>query len=332
MNKIYKWGILGPGSIAQKFASDLRLLPNARLHAVGSRSIERANDFARKFDAEKAYGSYEELASDPDVDIIYIASRHVGHYPDSLLCMNSGKAVLVEKPVAMNTGQFRVMIDTARKNNVFFMEALWTRFIPSFQKCIQLVLNNEIGPIRMIHADFCFQAPSDPEGRLFNPLLGGGSLLDIGLYPVFLALQVAGKPKTVKAEATFSKTGVDQNCGILFRHENQILSVLYCSLINSGRNEALLYGSKGTIRINAMWHIPTSLDLLPIGSEKAIHYSFDEKGYGYQYEAAEVMQCMDKGLKESPVFSWDHSFELISTLDIIRKETGIIYPHDIEKW
>jgi predicted dehydrogenase len=330
MSKIYKWGILGAGSIARKFASDLRQLPNARLLAIGSRSLDRANEFAAEFGADKAYGHYEEMAADPDIDIVYIASRHVGHYPHAMLCMQNKKAVLVEKPVAMNEGQFQVMLNAARKYQVFFMEALWTRFIPSFQKCLQLIREGAIGEITLIQADFCFKAPYDTEGRLFNPLLGGGALLDIGLYPAFLALQVAGKPQKIEAQASFSASGVDQSCSILFEHQGKILSVLCCSIVNSGRNEALIHGTKGKIRINAMWHIPTSVDLLP-DDDDMVHYSFHEPGFGYQYEAAEVMHCMEDGLKESPVFSWEHSHDLICTLDIIRKKTGIHYPESIEK-
>jgi predicted dehydrogenase len=330
MKKVYNWGILGPGSIAQKFASDLKLLPNAKLYAVGSRNFDRANNFAKKFGAVKAYGSYQELATDPEVDIIYIASRHVGHYPDSLLCMKNGKAVLVEKPVALNGEQCKVMIDAAKKNRVFFMEALWTRFLPSFLKCRELIKEGAIGRIRMINADFCFKAIYDVEGRLFNPLLGGGSLLDIGIYPVFLALQLAGNPENIEAQATFSATGVDQNCSMLFEHEQGILSVLFCSLMNSGRTEALIHGSEGIIRINSEWHIPTSVDLMPDGKEP-VHFTFNEQGYGYEYEAMEAMKCLDQGLKESASFNWQHSTDLISTLDRIRLETGITYPAEIER-
>jgi predicted dehydrogenase len=329
MKKIYNWGIIGPGSIAHKFASDLKLLPNASLYAIGSRSVERAKFFANKYGAIKAYGSYEELAKDPEVDIVYIASRHIGHYPDSMLCLQNRKAVLVEKPIGMNVNQCLAMIGMARRNKVFLMEALWTRFIPSFLKCKELIEGGAIGDITLIYADFCIKPPYDIDGRLFNPMFGGGSLLDIGLYPVFLALTLAGKPINIKAQATFTETHVDQNCSMLLKHEKDILSVLFCSLINTGRTEAMIHGSMGKIRINTMWHIPTSVDLF-IDDNKPVHYAFDESGNGYQYEAAEVMRCLDEGLTESPAFSWQHSTDLISTLDAIRKEVKITYPKKIE--
>ena len=226
MGKIYKWGILGAGNIAQKFASDLKLLSNAKLYAVGSRDIERATDFAQKFGAEKAYGSYEEFVKDPDIDVVYVASRHVQHYSNSLLCLKHGKAVLCEKPVAMNLAQCKVMMETARKNNLFFMEALWTRFIPSFLKCLELIREGAIGEVKLIQSDFSMKPAFDANGRLFNQMLGGGALLDIGIYPAFLALEIAGKPESIAAFAEIGSTRVDETCSMMFRHDKGIISVL----------------------------------------------------------------------------------------------------------
>ncbi len=329
MNKIYKWGIMGPGTIAHKFANDLKLLPNAQLYAIGSRSLERAGKFASRYDAEKAYGSYEELAKDPEVDIVYIATHHVYHYPNTLLCLNNGKAVLCEKPLAINQKQCSVMLETARKNKLFFMEALWTRFIPSFHKCKELVENGSIGGIKLIVSDFCFKAKFDKDGRLFNPMLGGGSLLDIGLYPVFLALELAGVPLDIEAFASIGETRVDEICSIQFKHTNGIISVLFGSLVSNGRTESIIHGTKGLIRINSQWHTPSSVDLIR-GDEKPLHYSFDEPGFGYQYEAEEVMKCIDNGVLESSLFGWQKSLDLISTLDKIREKAGIYYPSDVE--
>ncbi len=329
MDKIYNWGILGPGSIARKFASDLKLLPQANLYAIGSRSTARAKEFAEKFGAKKYYGSYEALVTDPQVDIVYIASPHVRHYTDSLLCLKNKKSILCEKPVAMNAGQYNIMIDTARENGVFLMEALWTRFIPSFKKCLELVSKGEIGDLKLIDSDFSFNAPYDIEGRLFNPLLGGGSLLDIGLYPVFLALELAGKPLEIQAMAKFDKTGVDSSCSMIFSHEKDILSVLFSSIVTNSRIESVIHGTKGQLRLNRHWHIPTSLDLLPDNKEIK-HFTFEEPGFGYQYEADEVMKCIDKGKLESDIFSWEKSLLLITTLDTIRSLAGITYSDEIE--
>ncbi len=329
MKKVYNWAILGAGRIAEKFASDLKLLPNAKLYAVGSRSQERAEKFALHHHVQKAYDTYEEMVKDPLIDIVYIATRHVSHYSNTILCLTHGKAVLCEKPIAMNKNQFSVMVDTASKNKQFFMEALWTKFIPSFKKCKELVENGTIGDIRLIESDFCFKAYFDKEGRLFNPLLGGGALLDIGIYPVFFALEMAGKPLEVEAFASIGETKVDENCTILIKHENDILSSLFCSITTNGRTEAIVHGTKGMIRINREWHIPTTVDLL-LDDEKPVHYNFEEPGFGYQYEAEEVMNCLDNGLTQSSVFGWQKSLDLISTLDIIREKAGITYPSELE--
>ncbi len=330
MSKKYNWGILGPGSIANKFANDLKLLPNASLYAIGSRSIDRAREFAQKYGAVKYYGSYEQLASDPQVDIVYIASPHVRHYTDSLLCLNNGKSVLCEKPVAMNVDQYKIMIETAKRKGVFFMEALWTRFIPSFIKSLGLINEGEIGEIKLIESDFCFHAYYNPDGRLFNPMLGGGSLLDIGIYPVFLALELVGKPVKMQVLATFDKTGVDNSCSMIFMHKQNILSILFSSIAVNGRVESIIHGTKGLLRLNRYWHIPTSIDIIP-DKGKTKHYKFDEPGYGYQYEADEVMRCLDKGQTQSDIFSWDRSLRLITTLDEIRSLAEIKYPDEVER-
>jgi len=329
MQQKYKWGILATGGIARKFASDLKLLPDTELHAVASRNAERAREFAELYGAAKYYGTYEELAADPDIDIVYIASPHMRHYSDAILCFENGKAVLCEKPVAINTKQFKIMVESARKNGTFFMEALWTRFIPSFKKLMALIADGSIGDIRLIESDFCFNAPYNPDGRLFNPLLGGGSLLDIGLYPVFLALELAGKPTDIKAMANFSSTGVDSSCTMLFSHEKGVLSVLFSSIVTQGRIEAVLHGSKGLLRLNKYWHIPTTLDLIP-DNRDLIHHEFQEPGFGYQYEAEEVMRCVRNGMTESDIFPLSKSLQLIETLDKVRSITGIRYPDIVE--
>jgi predicted dehydrogenase len=327
--KLYNWAIIGPGKIAQKFASDLKLLPNANLYAVGSRNIDRAKSFASQYNFQKAYGSYLEVAEDPDVDIVYIASPHVCHYKDSLLFLNSEKAVLCEKPVAINEQQCQIMLQTAKKNNAFFMEALWTRFVPSFNKCIELIEEGEIGEVNLVEANFCINPPYEVEGRIFNPMLGGGSLLDIGLYPVFLSLEILGKPEMINAMATLSETGVDSSCSMLFKNKENKLSVLSSTVICEGGIEAVVHGSEGIIRLNSPWHIPTTVDLVKKGAEP-VHYKFIEPGYGYQYEAEEVMKCLDDKKIESSLFGWQKSIDLISTLDEIRKRASIVYPSEIE--
>jgi predicted dehydrogenase len=325
----YNWGILGAGGIAAKFIGDLKLLPNARLYAVGSRSALRAEAFAAAHGIPKAYGTYEALVADPAVDIIYVASRHVGHYPDSLLCLDHGKAVLCEKPVAMNRLQFECMVGRAKEKKRFFMEALWTRFIPSFIRCKEIVESGAIGEVRLIESDFCFNAPVNPDGRLYNPLLGGGALLDIGLYPLFCALEFGGGIVDVKAMATFDRSGVDTACSMLTAHAGGALSVLFCSMTTAGRIESIIHGSRGMVRLNRMWHTPTSIDLMPDHAPPE-HITFDEPGTGYQYEAAEVMKCLDEGRIESALWPWEKSRQLITLLDRVREIAGITYPPEVE--
>ena len=203
MNKTINWGIIAPGKIAQKFASDLKLVEGANLLAVASRDETRAKEFALEYNAQKHYGSYLDLVKDPDVDVVYIASPHPFHFEQSLLCLNHGKHVLCEKPMCMNVQEVKQLIDVAQSKNLFLMEALWTRFIPSFVKCKNLVEQGEIGEILYIQADFGFRAEYDVQRRTFNKELGGGSLLDIGIYPVFFALEIAGKPWEIKATGIF---------------------------------------------------------------------------------------------------------------------------------
>lgn len=328
MHKQWNWGILGAGNIARKFVSDLRLLPDARIGAVASRSGERAEAFAREQGIDKWHGSYEALAADPSIDIIYIASRHTGHYPDALLCLNHDKCVLCEKPVAMNRLQFERMVALANDKNCFFMEALWTRFAPSFIACKEMVIRGDIGDIRLIESDFCLNSPPGPASRLYNPNLGGGSLLDIGIYPVFCALEFGSAITDVKAMATL-KDGIDTTCSIQTTHERGEQSVLFSSILTSGRNESIIHGSKGYVRLNRWWHTPTSIDLVLDGNEPE-RLTFENRGNGYQYEAAEVMRCLETDKLESDLWSWKHSRKLITMLDRIRELTGIRYPAEVE--
>ena len=329
MTRIYNWAILGAGNIARKFAADLRLLPNARLYAVGSRSNERAARFATELGIPHSYGSYTTLAGDPDIDIVYIAARHPGHYPCSLLCLDHGKHVLCEKPVAINGAQFEKMSFRARERGLFFMEALWTRFIPSFIKFRELVNEGKIGVVRIIEADFCLNIPFNPESRIYQPSLGGGSLLDIGIYPVFCALELGSAITGVSASATLSRDDIDTFCSINFTHEQGERSLLCSTIAAPGRNEALIHGSNGMLRLNRWWHTPTSLDFIPPDGDIE-HFFFEEPGNGYQYEAAEVMRCLDAGKTESDLWPVEKSRRLIGLLDTIRAQAGIRYPTEVE--
>lgn len=329
MKNIVNWGIIGPGRIARKFAHDLTLLPNARLHGVASKNIERAYQFAQEFSVTKTYPTYEALAADPDIDIVYIATLHTGHYNDSLLCLTHGKHVLCEKPIAMNSMQFERMVEVAKREKVFFMEALWTRFVPSFKNLLEMYNRGAIGTLRMITADFCINPPYSRSSRLFNPVMGGGALLDIGIYPVFLALEIAGMPLDITTTAILDEHNIDTICAITMKHERNIVSQLSCASRTNGRIEALLHGSTGMLQLQKCWHQPTILTMTPDGNV-AEDTIFNEDGFGYQYEAQEAMNCCTQGLQESPIWSWEKSRNLINTLDTIRSQAGIVYPETIE--
>lgn len=329
MMKTIKWGIIAPGKIAHKFASDLLLINDAEIVAVASRNIDRATEFAQQYSIEKAYGSYTELANDPKVDVVYIASPHTRHFEHSMLCLENGKHVLCEKPIAMNSNQLEELSTCARKNNRFLMEAFWTRFIPSYNKCRQLIENNVIGDIKYIQADFAFISPFEPEKRIYNKALGGGSLLDIGIYPVFIALDLLGKPEQILSSAFFSDSGVDESCNIIFNYPNQKASAnLYSSILTESPIEALICGTKGEIKIESRWHHAQKITVTH-ARESAKVLEFELKGNGYFYEIEEVNNCLRNSKTKSELFSLKQSFLLHQTLDTIRSQIGLKYDADI---
>lgn len=323
-----KWGILGCGKIAAKFAGDLRMVKDAVLTAVAARDHDRALEFAKTFGAERAFDNYEALASS-DVDVIYIATPHTFHYPHTLLCLSHKKAVLCEKPFAMNIRQARHMIETARKQDVFVMEAFWTKFLPQYKKVIELINEGAIGSISWVQADFGFRAPDPVPARLWDPLLGGGALLDIGIYPVFLAQSLLGTPEDISATVTRYPSGVDQQAVVAFRHKGGALSALSCSLSSDTPVHAVIAGTEGRIELHDRFHNATSRVFLSKNREALREVEvYREDGYGYQFEAQHVTDCLMRNLKESPVLLHQDTLDLIETLDRIREVALISYPDD----
>jgi predicted dehydrogenase len=326
--KTIRWGILAPGRIAHKFAQDLVKTPNARLMAVGSRSLERAQEFAGAYEAPYAYGSYEELLTCPELDIIYIASPHIGHFEHTMLCLNAGVAVLCEKPFAMNYQQVEEMVRTARAKKIFLMEALWSRFMPTILKTWELIEQGVIGKVLGVKADFGFKGPYDVTNRLFNPELGGGALLDIGIYPVFWSYLHLGLPTSLKASAVFSETGVDASNGMVMTYHEQQFAFLDSTFMAKTACEGWVYGEKGNIKVHGRWHESQSmtLELYTEGREvETQEFSFGRDTWGYGYEIEAVGRCLSLGLTECPEWSLDHSLDLIRLLDDIRSEMGLRY-------
>ncbi|MDR0541307.1 MAG: Gfo/Idh/MocA family oxidoreductase [Dysgonamonadaceae bacterium] len=322
MKKNYKWGIIGPGKIANKFAEGLQILPNAELYAVASRSLEKAETFKAKYGFEKAFGSYEEMLKDPALDVVYIATTNNLHFEHTMMCLEAGKAVLCEKPFASNLQQVKQMIAKAREKQVFLMEALWSRLIPSMMQFKAQMESGLIGKPFLLQCDFGFISPFDPYKRVYNPELGGGSIPDIGIYPVFTAMYLFGKPETVHVASVPAPTGTDWTTSVLFKHKNKEISMLTSSFEMVLENEARVYGEKGSLKLHRMFHMPVPLSFRA-NDGKETDIPLKMEGNGYNYEAAEVMACMDKGLIESAAMPLDFSLDLMSVLDEIVEKAKI---------
>lgn len=330
MEKI-RWGILGCGKIAHKFAADLKLVENATLVAVASRDQLRANDFAKQHEAAKIFHSYEALASCEQVDVIYIATPHGFHHEHTLLCLNHGKAVLCEKAFALNSRQVREMIQAAKRNNVFLMEAFWTKFIPQYKKVTDLIQSGELGDLQLVQADFGFRAAKPTPQRLYDPKLGGGALLDIGIYPVFLAVSLLGRPLEAKAVMTPYSSGVDEQIAMTLKFENGALAILSASFSVDTPVEATILGTKGYIRMKDRFYNPIStLEFVKDNKPATPIEVYKEGGFGYQYQARHVSECLQNKLIESPVMTHADSLLLMDTMDRIRESCGIRYEVDQE--
>ena len=324
MQDAMNWGILGTGSIAKKFATGLTTLDDAKLVAVGSRAQETADAFGEEFDVPHRHASYEALANDADVDAIYVATPHAFHKTNSILCLEAGKAVLCEKPFAINAGEAAEMVDVARDRGVFLMEAMWTRFSPVMCKVRELLAEGAIGEPRMLAADFGFRAGVNPTARLFNPELGGGALLDVGVYCVSLASMVFGGPPTkIASLATLGETGVDEQSAFILAHEHGELAVLYTAVRTQTAHQARMMGTEGSLTVPQFWH-PQEATVSAGGEEQLIEAPFE--GNGYNYEAAEVMECLRAGRTESDVMPLDETLTVMQTLDAIRDQWGLKYP------
>jgi predicted dehydrogenase len=326
--KTYHWGIIGLGKIARKFAGDLRLLPNARLHAVASTSSERAQAFANEHGCAHAFGSYEEIVNCPDLDVIYIATPHVLHYENTMMCLHHGIAVLCEKPFSMKLEQTTAMVSLAREKGIFLMEALWSLFIPGLEAALAMLAEGKIGELHSMKADFGYHAAYKPESRIFNRQLGGGALLDVGIYPALLAQVLFGpvEKADIQAMATFTRDGVDETCGFSFQYPGGKMALCHTSIAAHTEVEASFYGDKGVIRLYSPWHHTQRISLLQYPSKAdPVYFDFPIAGWGYHFEAAHVMQCLADGKTESDRVPLDFTLSLTRTLDQVREKIGLVY-------
>ncbi len=320
-----RWGILGTGKIAHLFAEDLALLPDAELAAVGSRAQATADAFGDAFDVPRRHASYDALAADDTIDIVYIATPHTAHAGNALRCLTAGRAVLCEKPFALNEDEAHQMVDAARTTNLFLMEALWTRFLPIMHDVERLLDDGAIGPPQWLQADICAHFPFDPEHRVYDPALGGGALLDLGVYPVMLAHHLLGPPDAITTTAVMGRTGVDEQDAIIFQYEAGQQAILSASMRTDGARLATIGGPEGQIQIHRPWWKGSHLTLTHADkSTETIARPY--AGNGYQFEAAHVMACLREGRRESPVMPLDASLRIMHTLDAIRAEWDLVYP------
>ena len=327
MNKIIKWGILGCGNIADAFATDLKTCKNAELEAVASKTEGKAKKFSTKFNVKSFYDNYESLVNNPNVDVIYIATTHNFHHENALLCLNHEKHVLCEKSFTLNATQAEELINTARKNKLFLMEAMWTRFFPCLVKLRELLEEKILGEIKSFRADFCERMKLVPEGRFLNPNLGGGALLDVGIYPISFASMVYKKsPSIIKSSAYIGKTGIDEYSSYLFEYENGETAMLSSSGIYNAPYTTYIYGTKGYIKIPNFFHPSKMILKLERGDPRRIKVSYKAKGYNY--EAIEVMNCINNRKLESDVMPLDETLKIMKTMDTLRSQWGLKYPEE----
>jgi dihydrodiol dehydrogenase / D-xylose 1-dehydrogenase (NADP) len=320
-----RWGILSTGWIANKFAQGLSVLPDAEIVAVGSRAQATADAFGDKFGVPHRHASYEALAADPDVDVIYIGTPHPFHKENSLLCLQAGKPVLCEKPFTINASEAEEVIALAREKGLFLMEAMWSRYIPIIVKLRDLLAEGAIGEVRALTADLGFRREVDPQSRLFNPELGGGALLDVGIYPISFASMALGTPSRIASLAHLGETGVDELAGIVLGYDEGQLAILHTALQTNTAVEATVMGTRGRMRVHSPWFYGTTLTLSHEEHEDKV-ISLPYEGNGYNFEAAEVMHCLREGKRESDAMPLDETLAIMQTLDAIRAQWGFKYP------
>ena len=327
MADLVRWGILGTGKIARAFAEALKDVPDAVLAGVASRSRAKADAFAGEFGGAAAYGSYEELVAAPEIDLVYVATPHPQHAANALLALGAGKGALVEKAFTVNRREAEEVVALARSKRLFLMEAMWTRFMPALREVKRIIASGEIGAVSQVVADFGFTANFGPEHRVFNPKLGGGALLDLGIYPLSIAASLLGPVREVRAQAQMGPTGVDVQTGFTLKHADGGMSVCSCSFLARTPGELTVSGTRGHIRMNTMFHRARSVTVsLDDGSSRTIDTPY--LGNGYVHEVIEAQRCFRAGLIESPCMTHDETLALMGVMDEIRRQIALVYEAD----
>ena len=320
-----RWGILGAGSIAKRFSDDVKKLGDHKLVAVGSREQAKADEFSDKYDIPNRHAGYEALVNDPEVDVVYVATPHNFHREHTLLALNAGKATLTEKPFTINRREAEDIVSAARQKNLFLMEGMWSRCFPIMGKVRELLKEGAIGEARMLYCDFGFRSGFNPKGRLFDPALGGGGLMDVGVYTVSLASMVFGKPSRATGMATLGETGVDEQAAMLLGYDGGQISVLSTAVRTNTPQEITILGTDGRIRVHSPWWRPSAVTVSRSGKDpETIEIPFE--GGGFQFEAMHVADCLRAGKKESDLMPLDESLQIMQTLDDLRAQFGVKYP------
>ncbi|RDY61737.1 Gfo/Idh/MocA family protein [Flagellimonas nanhaiensis] len=326
MERKIKWGIIGPGRIAHKFVSDLIRVEDAEVTGVASRSLRKAKQFADEFNIEHAFGNYEELFAFDEVDILYVATPHNFHKDLAIKAMEARKHVLCEKPLGINRKEVLELTESAKENKVFLMEGLWSRFNPSIEKAKALIDNGEIGDVSYLQADFAFYAlDRDEESRLLNPHLASGSLLDIGIYPIFLAYLLLGMPQKIQATSKFHPNGTEIQTSMIFEYDTA-QAMLYSGFMGNSRMEAEISGTVGEVFIQPRWHAANSCSVVKNGTTEVFELPIE--GNGFVYEILEVHNCLKNNKLQSSLWSHQNSLDLAELLDSVRDRCGIHFPFE----
>ncbi len=325
MSQPVRWGILGTGWIAETFVTDL-LAVGLTVSAVGSRSQESADAFAQRFGIPRAHASYEALAADPEVDAIYIATPHPLHAENALLAIGAGKHVLVEKPFTLNGDEAQRVADAAAEAGVAVLEAMWTRFLPHMARLREIIAAGTLGDVRTVIADHDQKLPADPKHRINNPDLGGGSMLDLAVYPISFAVDLLGVPTTVIANATMTETGVDRQTALIFEHEGGRQSMSHSALDAPGPVKAAVIGTDGWVEIDRWWYNPTSFTVYDAAGTVVERFEQEVTSRGMQFQAFELERLIGAGETESPLLPLAETVAIMRTMDEARRQIGLRYP------
>lgn len=327
MAHLVRWGILGAGGIAAAVGADVAASAGSTVAAVGSRDIVRARDLARRLGAPRAHGSYGELIADPDVDVVYVATTHAQHRGAALAALRAGKPVLVEKPIALNARQAHEIADAAAERGLLCLEGMWTRLNPALRAIQSVIAAGEIGEVRTVRVDLSHVFEYDPKHRLFDPEVGGGALLDLGVYPAAIAWLLLGRPDAVRASATFAPTGVDAAASMWWSYEDGRAAQLTCSAVSDAGSTATIVGTEGWIEAAGMIFRTEEFTVCTAAGSRTERHPLPA-GNGYGLEVAEIEKCLAKGLTDSADMPLAASLGVLEVLDEVRRQVGVRYPDE----